>query len=732
MIFSPAINLMNRLNVGKKFMVIGMMSLVAITVVVYSLYSSLQQVISASQKELDGIELVQPFSRAIQMLQQHRGLSAGLIGGDKSLQDRVAAKGMEAEEAFNALMQKMDLEGTQDENFLHLKNDWENLRRNGMSMSLKQNFDVHSDMVDDLQRLKAIYADRFLLTVDPDIDAHYLVTNTIYHLPQALEHLARIRGLGTGMLSEKHPTMEQEIEINAMVVELDDSLAALKEELNKTIHYNAAMKEKISAASGDIEDATRKIIEIVRLDILSGHLYTAPYDFFELTSASIDKNYLQLYDSLIPACKQLLLERMSRAKQRLYISVGIASVLFLLVIYFSIGIYYSIVSNIEILAGSAHRFASGDLSGRINVETKDELNRVGKSFNEMADGFVAMLHARLEDGARLSESESRYKRIADGLTDYRYTVRLENGHVVDTRHSPGCEAVTGYEEKDFAADPDLWIHLVAPEDRDRVAEYAQKILAGEDVPSIEYRITHKDGEPRWVSDTAILFRDAQGQLQSYDGVIKDITERKITEEHINRYIEQLEKSFMRTVEVTVTLSEMRDPYTAGHERRVADIAAAIGTEMGLDARQIEGLRVTGQLHDVGKMGLPSEILAKPGKITAAEYTLIKEHAKAGYDALKNVNFPWPVAEVAWQHHERLDGTGYPRGLKGDEILLEARITSVADVIEAMASHRPYRPGHGIDKALAEIERGSGTAFDATVVNACLRLFREKGYTLPDT
>jgi putative nucleotidyltransferase with HDIG domain len=188
---------------------------------------------------------------------------------------------------------------------------------------------------------------------------------------------------------------------------------------------------------------------------------------------------------------------------------------------------------------------------------------------------------------------------------------------------------------------------------------------------------------------------------------------------------------MRTVGVATTLIEMRDPYTAGHERRVAEIAAAIGGELGLDARRVEGLRVAGQLHDIGKISTPAEILAKPGKITAAEFTLIKEHAQAGYDALKDVEFPWPVAEVAWQHHERIEGSGYPRGLKGDEILLEARIMSVADVVEAMASHRPYRPGHGIDKALEEIERGSGSAYDTTVAEACLRLFREQGYTLPD-
>ena len=187
---------------------------------------------------------------------------------------------------------------------------------------------------------------------------------------------------------------------------------------------------------------------------------------------------------------------------------------------------------------------------------------------------------------------------------------------------------------------------------------------------------------------------------------------------------------MRTVEVATTISEMRDPYTAGHEKRVAEIAVAIGAEMGFDAKRLEGLRVAGHLHDIGKITIPSEILSKPGKLSETEFLLVKQHPQAGYEVLKNVGFPWPVAEVALLHHERIDGSGYPMGMKGDEIPIEARIMAVADVVESMASHRPYRPGLGIDKALGEIERGRGTSYDAVVADTCLRMFREKGYTIP--
>ena len=187
---------------------------------------------------------------------------------------------------------------------------------------------------------------------------------------------------------------------------------------------------------------------------------------------------------------------------------------------------------------------------------------------------------------------------------------------------------------------------------------------------------------------------------------------------------------MSTVEVATTLGAMRDPYTAGHERRVAGIAVAIGTELGFDEHRQEGLRVAGFLHDIGTISVPAEILSKPGKLSPIEFKLIQGHAEAGYEVLKNVKLPWPVAEVALQHHERADGSGYPQGLKGDAILFDARILALADVVEAMASHRPHRAALGIEAALAEIERGRGSAYDPVVADACLKLFREKGYALP--
>ena len=192
---------------------------------------------------------------------------------------------------------------------------------------------------------------------------------------------------------------------------------------------------------------------------------------------------------------------------------------------------------------------------------------------------------------------------------------------------------------------------------------------------------------------------------------------------------RLKKNLLESVSAVAAMVELRDPYTAGHQRRVAQIAEAIAEEMALPAEIIEGLVLAAVVHDVGKISIPAEILSKPGHLSEPEFSLIKQHPESGYEILKGIDFPWPIAQIVRQHHERLDGSGYLHGLSGDDILLEARILAVADVIEAMASHRPYRPGFGVASALEEIEKHRGVLYDPVVADSALRLFRERGYQL---
>jgi putative two-component system response regulator len=212
----------------------------------------------------------------------------------------------------------------------------------------------------------------------------------------------------------------------------------------------------------------------------------------------------------------------------------------------------------------------------------------------------------------------------------------------------------------------------------------------------------------------------------------DIAERMKVDEKLQNTLNSLRKAVSMTIQVLVAAVDARDPYTAGHQRRAANLARAIATEMGFSPEKVEGIRMAGYIHDIGKLSIPAEILSKPTKLSEIEFALIKEHSRSGYEILKDVESPWPLAEMVYQHHERMDGSGYPRKLQGNTIIIEARILAVADVVEAMASHRPYRPSLGIDLALAEIEKNRGIIYDDDVVGACVIMFREKGFKLEST
>lgn len=224
-----------------------------------------------------------------------------------------------------------------------------------------------------------------------------------------------------------------------------------------------------------------------------------------------------------------------------------------------------------------------------------------------------------------------------------------------------------------------------------------------------------------------------GEQKSPMGVVltfSDISERKLAEEKSQQSWQKMMKAMKGTVQAMASTIETRDPYTAGHQRRVSVLACAIAKELNLPENRIQGLRLAADIHDVGKIYVPAEILSKPGKISETEYNLIKIHPQVGYDILKNIEFPWPLAEIVYQHHERLNGSGYPQGLRNGQILKEAKILAVADVVEAMASHRPYRPALTINDALEEIIRNKGTLYDPDAVKACIRLFKT-GFAFPE-
>lgn len=326
----------------------------------------------------------------------------------------------------------------------------------------------------------------------------------------------------------------------------------------------------------------------------------------------------------------------------------------------------------------------------------------------------------------LRESEQRFRGMVEQTISGMYVRRDGKYIYVNPRYSEmtgyAAEELLGHSVLEFTdQDANNLAHIRAAWD---------KLHSGQH-KSVSYTapLHRRDGVLIQIGVNAKLITWDDG-LPATIVMAQDITERQKAEQQIANYVKQLEGSMRGTLQAVSNMVELRDPYTAGHERRVGLIASAIAQELGWSADRCEQLELLGLVHDIGKIAVPAEILTKPSRLSKIEMALIQGHAQAGYDILKDVPFPTPVAEIIRQHHERMDGSGYPQGLQGEQIMPEARILAVADVIESMASHRPYRPAVGIDKALAEVVSGRGRLYDPEVVDAMVRLVKDKAYALP--
>jgi len=332
---------------------------------------------------------------------------------------------------------------------------------------------------------------------------------------------------------------------------------------------------------------------------------------------------------------------------------------------------------------------------------------------------------RMTEELRNSESALKQAESIAGLGSYVLDVRTYMW-----KSSKILDDIFGIDEK-FDRSVDGWFRLIHPEDRKMMVEYFKNHVIGQKKPFDKaYRIIRpSDGAERWVHGMGEPELDKKGNISLMKGALLDITEQVRAREALAERADYMLTSLKTTLAAFSKSVEARDPYTAGHQLRVAELAAAIAEEMGLDSDRVQGIRMGASIHDIGKIHLPADLLAKPSKLSDIEFQFIQTHAQVGYDILKDIESPWPIAEIALQHHERIDGSGYPQGLKEGQICLEARIVAVADVVEAMASHRPFRPALGIEAALDEIRQKRGTAYDADVVDACLTVFQEKGFSL---
>jgi len=346
------------------------------------------------------------------------------------------------------------------------------------------------------------------------------------------------------------------------------------------------------------------------------------------------------------------------------------------------------------------------LSSAVDRELREAKNRQERRITEI----------------QLRKSEEKYRVLFEDSRDAIY-LNNQEGELIDCNLSTlelfgySREEMLGINTKAVFVNPDEYRRL------------QDEIVQKESVREFKAKLRKKDGTEMDCLITSTVRQAKDKSKLGYQGIIRDISELVSSRKQIDKTLNDLRKALGGTIEAMALTVETRDPYTAGHQRRVSNLARGIATEMGVSEDQIQGVRMAGVIHDIGKISVPGEILSKPGKISQNEFGIIKEHPQVGYNILKTVDFSWPIAQIVLQHHERMDGSGYPNGISGENILLEARILAVADVVEAMASNRPYRPALGIDIALKEISKNRGSSYDPKVVDACLRLFNEKGYRL---
>ena len=337
----------------------------------------------------------------------------------------------------------------------------------------------------------------------------------------------------------------------------------------------------------------------------------------------------------------------------------------------------------------------------------DAVNSVKRSTDENAPYAVAFLDLNMPPGP-----------------DGQWTAKAI--HKLDP--SVNIVVVTGYrttpsgEVANRANISDKLLYLQKPFHRQEIIQFATALSAKWKAER-QLMVLHSDLEALVEKRTAEL-------VQSNKLLKIEIDNRKHMQLELQDSFEDLKKVMNSTVQAITRTIDKRDPYTSGHQHRVADLSRTIAREIGFSENEIEGIYIAAAIHDIGKISIPAEILSKPVQLSDIEISLIQAHSQTGYDILKGIKFPWPIAEIVLQHHERLNGSGYPRGLAGDDVLMAARIIGVADVVETMASHRPYRPSKGIDKALEEITQNKGVLYEPLVVDACLKIFNNKEFELP--
>jgi len=523
-LFTPAISLMNQFHYKQKFAFLGIISLIAIGILIYSLFLGLNQVVTNSQQQLQGLRLITPLSKTIQSIQQHRGLSAGFLGGNQTMSSLRAKKELEVFNNLDNSESYAPLLLSDNASWLSIKRTWNQIIDKGLSLSIAKNFTQHTQLIEQLEFLKVMIADEYSLTFTTEMDTFYLLDTSIHKLPKAMEQLAQIRDFGTSILAKKHASEYQRIELIVLIAKLEISLRELTINLNKTANLNNIVRPQLHTAAADITDSAHQIITLVQSDLLGDVFYTAPDVFFNQVTKAIDSSYAQLYTTLLPTTKNLTSRRLQQAKNILYISISISLILLLIVLYFVIGIYYSMKGSVQTLTHSLHAFADGDLEQRIHLQTQDELNHIGNSFNQLAEKTTSLL-------ANLENSQKKTQQVLDGLLTM-VSIALPDG-TLDFASSRSLE-LAGLSKEDVLGKK-IWDcpWFSYNESTQQLIKHDCQLAAKGEYLDREIQFSLADSKV-WVDFSVHPVFDSDGKVNFLVAEARDASRRRLAEEHSKR------------------------------------------------------------------------------------------------------------------------------------------------------------------------------------------------------
>nr|MDA3869956.1 PAS domain S-box protein [Gammaproteobacteria bacterium] len=547
------VTLLNRMSYTRKFTLLWLVSLIAVTVVTYSLFASLDRVIKPSQRELQGLPLIEPLSRMVQLIQQHRGYSAALLGGVEGVKDKRAAIENQVESTFHSTKATLPPDLTSNPSFQRLRQEirqeWAQLRGQGLDWTMAENFAAHTHLIRQIQSFETFIAEEYALILDPEIATFYLNDAIVYRLPPVLEYLGQLRAYGTGILAGKQISVAQRAQLNTLLGKFDHALDQLRLNLDKTTHYNSSVQESVQAAYANIAESAGKITAVIEADILSGRFDTPAGVFLDMATADIDNGYMQMHEALLPTAVTLIEARIAEAKKTLFLATGTALLLFLLAVYISTGIYYAIVGNIQTLVRAAHAFANGDLSQRIKLNTRDELGRISHSFNKMADGFSAMLEARKQAEEKLLEAKGKFQSLVESSSDWIWEM---DANTTYTYASPKVKDLLGYESHEVIGKSPL--DFMPAEEQANFGKFYETVFQErKPFAGIENSYLHKDGHLVSLETSGVPVFDKEGLFCGYRGIDRDITQRKQNQMEIESSRKDFKNIFNSTNDVMFIL-----------------------------------------------------------------------------------------------------------------------------------------------------------------------------------